>query len=96
MGKKSYQGVIHTRYNLKRVPTAISNAWTKFFHRPVSGLNRVLGPNPEENGFHNQNQDVRPVDVRIREKLSDLKERLRETQNNQKRITEELEEKQEM
>ena len=55
-----------------------------------------LGPNPEENGFHNQNQDVRPVDVRIREKLSDLKERLRETQNNQKRITEELEEKQEV
>jgi len=39
---------------------------------------------------------VRPVDVRIREKLSDLKERLRETQNNQKRITEELEEKQEV
>ena len=39
---------------------------------------------------------MRPVDVRIREKLSDLKERLRETQNNQKRITEELEEKQEV
>jgi len=51
----------------------------------------IPGPNPEENGFYNSNTDVRPIGVRIREKINDLNERLEESQNNQKRIEDEFE-----
>ena len=56
----------------------------------------IPGPNPEENGLYNCNADVRPIDVRIKEKLTDVNERLHECQNNQQRISDELDNKNEM
>ena len=51
----------------------------------------IPGPNPEQSGFYNANTDIRPIGVRIREKITDLNERLAETKNNQIRIESEFE-----